>query len=92
MEQLHLGEDGRILNLGTLDYRIPSIKDIALHLESTLIENGDGPGPYGAKGAGEGGTLAVAAAIGAAINQAAGVKLKELPLTPEKIWRARCGS
>ena len=33
----------------------------------------DGPGPYGAKGAGEGGTLAVAAAIGAAINQAAGV-------------------
>ena len=40
---------------------------------SHLIENADGPGPYGAKGAGEGGTLAVAAAIGAAINQAAGV-------------------
>ena len=89
MEQLHLGDDGCILNLGSLDYRIPSIKDIALHLTSTLIENGDGPGPYGAKGAGEGGTLAVAAAIGAAINQAAGVKLRELPLTPEKIWRAR---
>jgi CO/xanthine dehydrogenase Mo-binding subunit len=31
----------------------------------------------------------VAAAIGAAINQAAGVTLRELPLTPEKIWRAR---
>jgi CO/xanthine dehydrogenase Mo-binding subunit len=89
MEQLHLGDDGSILNLGTLDYRIPSVKDIALHLESTLIENGDGPGPYGAKGAGEGGTLAVAAAIGAAINQAAGVRLRNLPLTPEKIWRAR---
>ena len=92
MEQLVLGEDGRILNLGSLDYRIPSIKDGPLHLESTLIENADGPGPYGAKGAGEGGTLAVAAAVGAAINQAAGVKLRELPLTPEKIWRARCGS
>ena len=53
-----------------------------------LIENADGPGPYGAKGAGEGGTLAVAAAIGAAINQAAGVAIRDLPLTPERIWRA----
>ena len=78
MEQLVLGADGRILNLGSLDYRIPSIKDVPLELESHLIENGDGPGPYGAKGAGEGGTLAVAAAIGAAINQAAGVTIARL--------------
>ena len=89
MEQLVLGADGRILNLGSLDYRIPSIKDVPLELETHLIENGDGPGPYGSKGAGEGGTLAVAAAIGAAINQAAGVTLRDLPLTPEKIWAAR---
>jgi CO/xanthine dehydrogenase Mo-binding subunit len=52
-----------------------------------LIEHADGPGPYGSKGAGEGGTLAVAAAIGAAINRAAGVKIRDLPLTPEKVWR-----
>ena len=89
MEQLILGADGRILNLGSLDYRIPSIKDVPLTLECHVIENADGPGPYGAKGAGEGGTLAVAAAVGAAINQAAGVTLRDLPLTPEKIWRAR---
>ena len=89
MEQLVLGSDGRILNLGSLDYRIPSIKDVPVELHSELIENGDGPGPYGAKGAGEGGTLAVAAAIGAAINQAAGITLRDLPLTPEKIWKAR---
>lgn len=89
MEQLVLGSDGRILNLGSLDYRIPSIKDVPLQLETHLIENADGPGPYGAKGAGEGGTLAVAAAIGAAINQAAGIALRDLPLTPEKVWRAR---
>jgi CO/xanthine dehydrogenase Mo-binding subunit len=89
MEQLVLGADGRILNLGSLDYRIPSIKDGPLALESHLIENADGPGPYGAKGAGEGGTLAIAAAVGAAINQAAGVMLRDLPLTPEKVWKAR---
>ena len=89
MERIVLGPDGRILNLGSLDYRIPSIKDTPGELESILIENADGPGPYGAKGAGEGGTLAVAAAIGAAINQAAGVSIRDLPLTPEKIWRAK---
>jgi len=89
MEQIVLGADGRILNLGSLDYRIPSINDVPLELESHLIENADGPGPYGAKGAGEGGTLAVSAAIGAAINQAAGITLRDLPLTPEKIWRAQ---
>ena len=88
MEQLVLGADGRILNLGSLDYRIPSIKDVPLELESHMIENADGPGPYGAKGAGEGGTLAVAAAIGAAVNQAAGITIRDLPLTPEKIWKA----
>jgi CO/xanthine dehydrogenase Mo-binding subunit len=92
MEQLVLGADGRILNLGSLDYRIPSIKDVPLELESHMIENADGPGPYGAKGAGEGGTLAVAAAIGAAVNQAAGVTIRDLPLTPEKIWKARNAS
>jgi CO/xanthine dehydrogenase Mo-binding subunit len=89
MEQLVLGRDGRILNLGSLDYRIPSIKDVPSDLQTSFVEQGDGPGPHGAKGAGEGGTLAVAAAVGAAINQAAGVTIRRLPLTPERIWRLR---
>jgi CO/xanthine dehydrogenase Mo-binding subunit len=86
MERLVLGDDGRILNLGSLDYRIPSIQDVPLALDLGVVEQGDGPGPYGAKGAGEGGTLAVAAAIGAAINQAVGTKIRDLPLTPERVW------
>jgi CO/xanthine dehydrogenase Mo-binding subunit len=88
MEQLILDEHGRIRNLGALDYRIPTVQDIPPHLESILIENGDGPGPYGSKGAGEGGILAIAAAIGSAVNEAAGVKIRDLPLTPERVWRA----
>jgi CO/xanthine dehydrogenase Mo-binding subunit len=88
MEHLILDERGRIRNLGALDYRIPTIQDIPLELESILIENADGPGPYGAKGAGEGGILAIAAAIGSAINEAAGVTIRDLPLTPERVWRA----
>ena len=89
MEHLVHDGHGRIVNLGALDYRIPTIKDIPLHMESILIENEDGPGPFGSKGCGEGGLLSIAAAIGAAINQAAGVDLRDLPLTAESIWRAK---
>jgi CO/xanthine dehydrogenase Mo-binding subunit len=88
MEELILDGTGRIVNLGAMDYRIPTIQDIPRELRSVLIENEDGPGPYGAKGAGEGGILGIAGAIGAAVNQAAGVAIRQLPLTPERIWRA----
>ena len=88
MEELILDASGRIVNLGAMDYRIPTIQDIPRQLHSVLIENEDGPGPYGAKGAGEGGILGIAGAIGAAVNQAAGVAIRDLPLTPERIWRA----
>lgn len=88
MEHLILDNRGRIRNLGALDYRIPTIQDIPFELESILVENADGPGPYGAKGAGEGGILAIAAAIGSAINEAAGISLRQLPLTPERVWQA----
>ncbi len=57
MEQLLLDDHGCIRNLGALDYRIPTIQDVPEALHSILIENEDGPGPYGAKGAGEGGIL-----------------------------------
>jgi len=88
MEHLILDSHGRILNLGALDYRIPTIKDIPEQLHSVLIENADGPGPFGAKGAGEGGLLSIAAAIGSAVSEATGAVIRDLPLTPERIWRA----
>jgi CO/xanthine dehydrogenase Mo-binding subunit len=88
MEELLLDSHGRIRNLGALDYRIPTIQDIPRELHSVLIENEDGPGPYGAKGAGEGGILGIGAAVGAAVSDATGVYLRELPMTPERVWRA----
>ena len=54
MEQYILDDDGRIRNLGAIDYRIPTSMDLPLAMESDIIENGDGPGPYGAKGMSEG--------------------------------------
>jgi CO/xanthine dehydrogenase Mo-binding subunit len=91
MEQLILDDHGRIMNLGALDYRIPTFKDLPLMMKSVLVENGDGPGPGGAKGSGEGGLLATSPAIAAAVSQATGVVIRDLPLTPERVWQAMQG-
>jgi CO/xanthine dehydrogenase Mo-binding subunit len=88
MEHLIFDEHGRIVNLGALDYRIPTTKDVPLELHSLLVENEDGPGPYGAKGAGEGGLFAVSPAVASAVTEATGAVLRELPLTAERVWRA----
>ncbi|MGZ4538959.1 MAG: xanthine dehydrogenase family protein molybdopterin-binding subunit [Blastococcus sp.] len=88
MEHLIFDERGRIVNLGALDYRIPTTKDVPLELHSLLVENGDGPGPYGAKGAGEGGLFAVSPAVAAAVTEATGAVIRDLPLTAERVWRA----
>ena len=55
---------------------------------SEIVENGDGPGPYGAKGMSEGALLCVAAAVAGAVSDASGVVIRDLPLTPERVWRA----
>ena len=88
MEHYVMDSSGRVLNLGALDYRIPTTKDVPEQFTSIHIENADGPGPYGAKGVAEGGTLATAPAIGAAVEEAIGVRIRDLPLTPERIWTA----
>ena len=89
MEQLIFDEaSGRIQNLGALDYRIPTTKDMPLEMASLVVENEDGPGPYGAKGTGESGLLSTAPAVASAVHDAVGVVVRDLPLTPERIWRA----
>jgi CO/xanthine dehydrogenase Mo-binding subunit len=88
MEELILDDDGRIRNLGAIDYKIPTTLDLPLAIESDFIENEDGPGPYGAKGMSEGALLPVAPAVAAAVADATGIWIRELPLSPERVWRA----
>ena len=80
--------DGQLTNGGLLGYRVPKFRDLPGELQSILIENQNGPGPYGAKGTGEGGLLPVASSIANAVADAIGVRLYNLPLTPERVWRA----
>jgi CO/xanthine dehydrogenase Mo-binding subunit len=79
-------EDGLLLNDTLLDYRVPTFEDLPAEMTCVIVENGDGPGPYGAKGCGEGALAAVPAAIVNALADA-GVPMTELPLTPERVWR-----
>ncbi len=88
MEHVILDESGRIANLGALDYRIPTSKDLPLSLSTYSIENADGPGPYGSKGVSEGAILCTAPAFASAVTEATGVVIRNLPLTPERVWRA----
>jgi CO/xanthine dehydrogenase Mo-binding subunit len=88
MEHYIHDDAGRIRNLGAIDYRIPTSMDLPLLMESDIVENEDGPGPYGAKGMSEGALLGVAPAVAAAVRDATGVSIRELPLTPERVWRA----
>ncbi len=81
-------EDGQLLNPNLVDYRVPTFCHLPKEFSSILIENGNGPGPFGSKGMGEGGLLPAASAIASAVSNAVGVRIFDLPLTPEKLWRA----
>jgi CO/xanthine dehydrogenase Mo-binding subunit len=88
MEQILLDDEGRVRNLGAIDYRIPTSMDLPLRMESASVEHADGPGPYGSKGMSEGALLCVAPAVAAAVRDATGVVIRDLPLSPERVWRA----
>jgi CO/xanthine dehydrogenase Mo-binding subunit len=88
MEHYIYDERGRLRNLGAIDYRIPTSKDLPHRMLSAVVENEDGPGPYGAKGMSEGALLCVAPAVAAAVSQASGVVIRDLPLTPQRVWEA----
>ncbi len=80
-------EKGEVMNANFRDYKILTAKDV-IPVEPVIIETMDPDGPYGAKGIGEPGCVPTAPAIANAIYDAIGVRVKDLPITPEKIIRA----
>jgi CO/xanthine dehydrogenase Mo-binding subunit len=87
MEQMRYAEDGRNWNAGLLDYRVPTALDFP-DIESVMIEVPTKNGPFGVKGIGEPPICPTPAALQAAVADAVGVQVNDLPLTPERIWRA----
>ncbi|HEU4341379.1 MAG TPA: xanthine dehydrogenase family protein molybdopterin-binding subunit, partial [Candidatus Binatia bacterium] len=87
-EQMLYDSNGQLLNPNLIDYRVPGFSDVPQEFHTVLLENQDGPGPYGVRGMGEGGVLSVAPSVTNALARATGVRIKDLPLTPERVWRA----
>lgn len=80
--------DGQLTNGSLADYKILGLLDVPRDFINEIVDTRQHNGPFGAKGAGESTTIALSPAIGNAIADAVGVRLTELPLTAEKIYRA----
>lgn len=85
-EQLQL-EDGKLMNGNFADYTMATADAVPL-LRGGLVESNDPNGPFGAKGASETAMLPGAPAIANAVYDAVGVRITELPITPEKVLAA----
>ncbi len=87
LEEEMVWKDGLLMNPGLLEYRSPSSTE-SPEIECIIVESIDPEGPFGAKEAGEGSLAATIPAISNAIYDAVGVRLREVPFTPERVLAA----
>jgi CO/xanthine dehydrogenase Mo-binding subunit len=86
-EKMHI-DGGQVTNASLADYKIPGIHDVPLVMENETVDTTQENGPFGAKGVGELATFGLSPAIANAIDDAIGVRLTELPLNAEAVFRA----
>lgn len=80
-------QEGEVLNPNFADYALPTALDMP-PIESIIIETDDPAGPFGAKGMAEPACIPTAPAIANAVYDAVGVRIRDLPITPEKVLNA----
>ena len=88
ISEVMIFEDGQLVNASLADYKIPSFLDIPAEIASELIEEPHPNAPFGAKGVGESGSFGVTPAIANALADATGVRIRAMPLLPERVLRA----
>jgi xanthine dehydrogenase molybdenum-binding subunit len=88
MEELKWDAEGKLRTDNYLDYVVPRSSDTPAVLDAVFVEPDDPTGPFGAKGVGEPGMVPTAAAISNAVYDATGVRMRALPLSPERVLRA----
>jgi len=86
-EEVQFDEQGRVRNAGFVDYKVMSTLDMP-QMTTILVEDTEYTGPFGAKSAGEVPTNGMAPAVANAIEDALGIRIRSLPITPEKILQA----
>lgn len=87
MEEILHDEKGRMLNNRFSTYLIPTSRDLP-RISAYIVEHPTDVGPFGAKGFGEQPLMGIAPAVANAIFSATGARLRELPITPERLWAA----
>jgi CO/xanthine dehydrogenase Mo-binding subunit len=80
-------KNGRLMNANYLDYKLLTARDVP-PMETVIVETDEKDGPFGAKGIGEPGLVPTAAAVANAVYDAVGVRIRDLPITPEKVLAA----
>ncbi len=84
MEHL-ISKDGRIVNPYLSSYLIPTVLDVPIEVKSVILEYADPIGPFGARGMAEMPLIPLAPAIAAAVHDATGVWINDLPMTPDRV-------
>ena len=85
-EKMIFDAQGQLRNASFAEYKIPGFLDLPEQLVNEAVTAEQRTGPFGGKGVGETGTFGVSPAIANAIHDAVGVRLTELPITPEAVW------
>lgn len=86
-EEYLFDERGQMTNASFLDYRMPTALDVP-RIETLIVEIPNPNHPYGVRGVGEVPIVAPPAALAAAIYRATGVRMRELPMSPPRLWAA----
>jgi CO/xanthine dehydrogenase Mo-binding subunit len=86
-EEYFYDDQGRMRNASLLDYRMPTALDLPM-IETIIVEVPNPLHPYGVRGVGETPIVEPPAAMAAAIYRATGVRMRELPMSPPKVWKA----
>ncbi len=88
VEVIAHNEKGHLLNKSFVDYKIFTVSDMPTEMKIIFIETPQRDGPFGVRGIAEHSMISVASAVGNAIKLATGADIFDMPLTPERVWRA----
>jgi CO/xanthine dehydrogenase Mo-binding subunit len=86
-EEYFFDDKGVMRNASFLDYRMPTCLDVPM-IDTIIVEVPNPAHPYGVRGVGETPIVAPPAAIANAIYRATGVRMRELPMSPPRLWKA----
>lgn len=81
-------DEATLINPTLMDYKVPTAFDVPYPIEPIVVEDPEPSGPFGAKGIGEPGIVGVAPAIANAVADATGIRLRDLPMTSERMLHA----